>query len=206
MLSPDALEVAAENVDIYELEDHLTLYQGDLFAPLGDTRYDLIISNPPYVDAQGMAELPDECRYEPEMALDGGADGLPEPAAVLERWRGLLAPGGALHVAAPVEGSLREWREFLRASGLEDSLWAFPRPDFAAPCEIVDFPARFESALAFARSLKKSGAHRAAPGSRPLPAPALRKALAAHVGPFTATFRVGFVRMEAPAARQPRER
>jgi malonyl-CoA O-methyltransferase len=120
---------------------------------------------------------------------------LPEPARALDRWRGLLAPGGALHVATPVEGSLGEWREFLRASGLKDSLWPFPAEDFGCDCEIVAFPARFDSARAFARSLKKSGAHRAAPGSRPLPAAALRKALAGRPGPFTATFRVAFLRM-----------
>ncbi|MBB4198182.1 malonyl-CoA O-methyltransferase [Rhodoblastus sphagnicola] len=124
---------------------------------------------------------------------------LPEPGQALTRWRGLLAPGGALHVALPVEGSLWQWRDFLRGAGCQDSLWPFPRADFAGACEIVDFPARFDSALAFARSLKQSGAHRAAPGSQPLPAPALRKALAGQSGPFTATFRVGFVRLDAPA-------
>lgn len=120
---------------------------------------------------------------------------LNDPNQVLRRWRGLLAPGGALHVATPVEGSLHEWRELLRASDLQDSLWPFPKADFARDFEIVDFPARFESARAFAKSLKKSGAHRAAPGSRPLPAHALRKALG-RPGPFTATFRVAFLRMD----------
>jgi hypothetical protein len=99
-------------------------------------------------------------------------------------------------VATPVEGSLQEWRDFLRASALRDSLWPFPRKNFSRDCDIVDFPARFDSARAFARSLKKSGAHRAAPGSRPLPAHALRKALG-RPGPFTVTFRVAFLRMDA---------
>ena len=75
-ISRDALEVAARNVGDYGLEDRITLHRGDLFAPLGDRRYDLIISNPPYVDAQGMADLPRECRAEPKLAFDGGADGL----------------------------------------------------------------------------------------------------------------------------------
>ena len=57
-LSKDALAVAARNVADYGLEERITLYKGDLFKPLGDTRYDLIITNPPYVDAQGMADLP----------------------------------------------------------------------------------------------------------------------------------------------------
>ena len=75
-ISKDALEVAARNVGDYGLEDRLTLHRGDLFEPLGDKRYDLIISNPPYVDAEGMAGLPRECRAEPKLAFDGGADGL----------------------------------------------------------------------------------------------------------------------------------
>lgn len=95
-VSPDALEVAAENIDIYELEDRVTLYQGDLFKPLGDTRYDLIISNPPYVDAQGMADLPDECRFEPELAFDGGADGLDIVRRILAEAKQHLTPTGGL--------------------------------------------------------------------------------------------------------------
>ena len=75
-ISRDALEVAARNVADYGLEDRVTLHRGDLFGPLGDKRYDLIISNPPYVDAEGMADLPRECRAEPKLAFDGGADGL----------------------------------------------------------------------------------------------------------------------------------
>src|SRR6266849_6445834 len=75
-MSGDALDVAARNVADYALADRVTLRRGDLFQPLGDKRYDLIISNPPYVDARGMAELPRECRAEPKLALDGGADGL----------------------------------------------------------------------------------------------------------------------------------
>ena len=52
-ISKDALAVAARNVGDYGLEDRITLHRGDLFAPLGGKRYDLIISNPPYVDARG---------------------------------------------------------------------------------------------------------------------------------------------------------
>ncbi len=70
------MEVARRNVGDHKLADRVTLYQGDLFAPLADNKYDLIISNPPYVDAEGMAGLPPECRYEPAMAFDGGVDGI----------------------------------------------------------------------------------------------------------------------------------
>ncbi|OPY99356.1 ribosomal protein L3 N(5)-glutamine methyltransferase [Bradyrhizobium sacchari] len=75
-ISKGAIEVAARNVADYGLDERITLHRGDLFAPLGDARYDLIISNPPYVDAEGMAALPPECRAEPKLAFDGGADGL----------------------------------------------------------------------------------------------------------------------------------
>jgi ribosomal protein L3 glutamine methyltransferase len=63
---------------------------------LGDQRYDLIISNPPYVDAQGMADLPRECRAEPKLAFDGGADGLDIVRRILGEARAHLTPDGAL--------------------------------------------------------------------------------------------------------------
>ncbi len=76
-ISKDALAVAARNVADHGLEQSISLYRGDLFAALPtDARYDLIITNPPYVDAEGMASLPRECRHEPKIAFDGGADGL----------------------------------------------------------------------------------------------------------------------------------
>jgi ribosomal protein L3 glutamine methyltransferase len=95
-ISKDALAVAARNVRDYGLEDRLTLYQGDLFAPLGDSRYDLIISNPPYVDALGMASLPRECRAEPKLAFDGGADGLDIVRRILDEAGQHLTPEGGL--------------------------------------------------------------------------------------------------------------
>jgi ribosomal protein L3 glutamine methyltransferase len=75
-LSPKALEVARRNVADYGFHDRVFLHEGNLFAPLGDRKYDLIITNPPYVDKEGMDTLPPEYRAEPVMALDGGADGL----------------------------------------------------------------------------------------------------------------------------------
>ncbi|GAC1497184.1 MAG: 50S ribosomal protein L3 N(5)-glutamine methyltransferase [Bradyrhizobium sp.] len=96
-ISSDALEVAARNVADYGLEDRVTLYQGDLFQPLGNERYDLVISNPPYVDADGMAALPRECRAEPKIAFDGGADGLAIVRRILaEAGRHLTPQGGLL--------------------------------------------------------------------------------------------------------------
>src|SRR5450432_3488502 len=95
-ISRGALEVAAHNVAEYGLEDRVTLHRGDLFGPIGDRRYDLIISNPPYVDAEGMAELPRECRAEPKLAFDGGADGLDTIRRILNEAGRHLAPEGAL--------------------------------------------------------------------------------------------------------------
>jgi ribosomal protein L3 glutamine methyltransferase len=95
-LSKDALDVAARNVADYGLGERITLYQGDLFEPISDTRYDLIISNPPYVDALGMAGLPSECRAEPSMAFDGGADGLEFVRRILSEAGRHLTPQGGL--------------------------------------------------------------------------------------------------------------
>ena len=73
-----------------------TLYRGDLFKPLDGKRYDLIISNPPYVDAEGMADLPRECRAEPKLAFDGGADGLDIVRRILDEAEAHLTPQGGL--------------------------------------------------------------------------------------------------------------
>jgi len=75
-LSAKALALAARNVAEHRLGDRIELHRGDLFAPLAGRRYDLIITNPPYVDAKAMARLPPEYRHEPRLALAAGADGL----------------------------------------------------------------------------------------------------------------------------------
>jgi ribosomal protein L3 glutamine methyltransferase len=95
-ISKDALAVAARNVSEYNLENRVTLHRGDLFAPLGEAQYDLIISNPPYVDAEGMASLPPECRAEPKLAFDGGADGLDIVRRILAEAPKHLTPQGGL--------------------------------------------------------------------------------------------------------------
>ncbi|MEZ2142493.1 50S ribosomal protein L3 N(5)-glutamine methyltransferase [Bradyrhizobium sp. DN5] len=95
-ISKGAIEVATRNVGEYGLGDRISLYRGDLFAPLGDARYDLIITNPPYVDAEGMAALPPECRAEPKLAFDGGADGLDVVRRILREAPDHLTPDGGL--------------------------------------------------------------------------------------------------------------
>ena len=96
-IAKDALEVATSNVAEHGLEGRVWLYRGDLFAPLGGKRYDLIISNPPYVDAEGMASLPPECLAEPKLAFDGGADDLGIVRRILDEAKDhLTAEGGLL--------------------------------------------------------------------------------------------------------------
>lgn len=94
-LSPEAAALAAENIADYGLEERIHLKQGDLFAPL-EGQYDLIITNPPYVDAQTMGMLPDEFRHEPEMALGSGDDGLDCARAILRDAPRFLKAGAGM--------------------------------------------------------------------------------------------------------------
>ncbi len=96
-LSPAALEVAARNVREHGLDARVRLFEGDLFAPLGGERYDLVVTNPPYVGAAVMADLPPEFASEPAMALDGGGeDGLDIVRRILAGAPDHLAPGGGM--------------------------------------------------------------------------------------------------------------
>ena len=97
-LSPDALAVARRNVADYDLAAPIRLVEGNLFAAVKSQRYDLIISNPPYVNAAAMATLPDEYRHEPELALASGEDGLDLTRAILAAARRHLKPQGLLVV------------------------------------------------------------------------------------------------------------
>ena len=97
-ISPDALEVARANVAAYRLEDRVRLVKSDLFSALRGRRYDLIVSNPPYVKAAAMRRLPDEYREEPELALASGADGLDHTRRILAGAARHLQPGGTLVV------------------------------------------------------------------------------------------------------------
>src|ERR1700735_894583 len=95
-ISKDALDVAARNVADYGLDDRVNLHRGDLFKPLGGKRYDLILSNAPSVDAQGMDELQRECSAEPKLAFDGGTDGLDIARRILAEAGPHLTPQGGL--------------------------------------------------------------------------------------------------------------
>jgi ribosomal protein L3 glutamine methyltransferase len=97
-LSPDALSVAKRNVADYELQDRINLIESDLFAKLGGKQYDLIVSNPPYVDAASVAALPQEYLHEPKLALGSGSDGLDATRLILENAAQHLGANGLLVV------------------------------------------------------------------------------------------------------------
>lgn len=95
-ISEDALEVARINVAEHGLQDRIKLLKGDLFEPVGDAVYDLILTNPPYVDEKAVADLPKEFSYEPRLALVGGADGLDIVRRILAEAGPHLDPDGGL--------------------------------------------------------------------------------------------------------------
>jgi ribosomal protein L3 glutamine methyltransferase len=97
-LSAPALEVATRNVADYHLDDRIALFEGDLYAPLAERRYDVIISNPPYVNATSMKELPAEYKHEPDMALAGGTDGMDIVRRIIAEARNWLTEDGVLVV------------------------------------------------------------------------------------------------------------
>jgi ribosomal protein L3 glutamine methyltransferase len=109
-LSTDALEVARRNVADYDLPTRVRLLQSDLFEALGGRKYDLILSNPPYVPAATMHRLPAEYRHEPQMALAGGADGTDLVARILDNASRHLNPGGLLIVEVGGERAAVERR------------------------------------------------------------------------------------------------
>ncbi|HEY1287030.1 MAG TPA: 50S ribosomal protein L3 N(5)-glutamine methyltransferase [Burkholderiales bacterium] len=95
-LSTAALAVARRNVSRHRMEKRIRLVKSDLFAGLGDSRYDLIITNPPYVASAAMRRLPAEYRHEPGLALAAGRKGLDTVARILGEATGHLAKKGLL--------------------------------------------------------------------------------------------------------------
>jgi ribosomal protein L3 glutamine methyltransferase len=122
-LSAAALQVARTNIRRYGLERRVRAVRSDLFGALKGRRYDLIVSNPPYVTAKSMRRLPEEYRHEPALALAAGADGLDLVRRILAQARAHLNPGGLL--VCEIGGNRRALER------------AYPRLEFAWP-EVSD--------------------------------------------------------------------
>lgn len=121
-----ALAVAQRNVEYHGLQGRVTLLESDLFQKLGGRRYDLIIANPPYVDAEDFAAMPPEYRHEPASSLCAGTDGLDVVRRILQSAGGHLAAKGmiAVEVGNSEEALIRcypevpfLWLEFARGGG-----------------------------------------------------------------------------------------
>ena len=134
-ISADALEVARINVADYALDERIALFEGDLFAPLPQRRYDVIIANPPYVNSDSMAELPAEYRHEPQLALAGGLDGMDVVRRIIGQAREWLTDEGVLvveigneraHVEAAFGGLDLVW---LSTSGGDDQVFLIQAAD-----------------------------------------------------------------------------
>lgn len=131
-LSDEALEVARINVEAYGLQDRVRLLRSDVFSALAGEPFDLIISNPPYVTAQAMAELPQEYRHEPALALAAGEDGLDVVRRILAEAKRHLTPQGWLavevgHNRALVEAAFPELPfTWLATETAEDKVFLLP--------------------------------------------------------------------------------
>jgi len=132
-LSPAALAVARKNVARHRLGRRIHLRRSDLFAGVRGARYDLILSNPPYVGAGAMAGLPAEYRHEPRMALAGGADGLDLVARIVAQATDHLEPGGLL-VCEVGDGKAALQRRFrgLKLDWLKPEVFSAAREALAA--------------------------------------------------------------------------
>lgn len=160
-LSRDALDVAKRNVRDYRLGDRVTPVESNLYSALGDRRYDLILTNPPYVTDASMRRLPEEYRREPRMALAGGRDGLDLVREIVARAPDHLTEGGLLvvevgHARARVERAFPDLPlQWAATSGGDDNVFLITRPSLRRAPAANPAPARAPRAT------------RAAPSPRP---------------------------------------
>ena len=121
-LSGKALAVAGRNAERLGLADRTELRCGDLFEPLSpDERFDIIVSNPPYIKSGVIEELAPEVRgHEPRMALDGGEDGLKFYKGIIKYWRSVLKPGGLIFFEVG-EGEAEPVRAMLLEGGFAEA-------------------------------------------------------------------------------------
>jgi ribosomal protein L3 glutamine methyltransferase len=137
-ISPEALAVAQRNVSDYGLADRINLIRSDLFANLPEKSYDLVISNPPYVTAMAMEELPQEYQHEPQLALAGGDDGLDAVRILVKEAPRFLNPGGTLvvelgHNRAAAEAAFpRLPMVWLETATTDDAVFLVKREDLIA--------------------------------------------------------------------------
>lgn len=97
-ISPEALAVADENIHRLGVQERVIPIQSDVFSAVAGQTYDLIVSNPPYVDAEDLADMPEEFHHEPEIGLGSGEDGLDITRVILREAAGHLNDGGVLIV------------------------------------------------------------------------------------------------------------
>jgi len=153
-VSPDALAVARKNIERYKLRRRVKAIRSNLYEKL--QKYDLIVSNPPYVTANSMSKLPKEYRHEPALALAAGKDGLELVHRILAEAKRHLAPGGLL--VCEIGGN---------RAALER---AYPRLEFAWP-ETSDPGTVF---MLSREQLAGPARTAAGPRTRPRPGPARR--------------------------------
>ncbi|KRP22369.1 MAG: protein-(glutamine-N5) methyltransferase, ribosomal protein L3-specific, partial [SAR92 bacterium BACL16 MAG-120322-bin99] len=122
----DALQVAQQNIQQHDLAARVSAVQSDLFENLADQKFDLIVSNPPYVDADDYASMPDEYFHEPELALASGNDGLDFTRRLLREAHDYLTEHGVLIVEVGNSGEALDrlfpsvpflWLEFSEGDG-----------------------------------------------------------------------------------------
>lgn len=119
-ISEEALEVAQENLRRYALEDRAKQIRGDLFEPFsGGEKWDLIVSNPPYLSEEDLGNLQEELKFEPKRALDGGKDGLDFYRKIIARAKDHLTVGGLLALEVG-QGQADQVSKWLQTAGYDN--------------------------------------------------------------------------------------